>query len=140
MPPPQSAGPLANRLLLQVRCDVGNVLVDLDTEINGLSGGRRDVRSVETLGDDGGRVPARCALYTPYDRWHDADGTSIPQQCRIEQIGVHRDHGALPSRLHKQGQVLGRGINRLNVQFDHENTVISIRPHLVRVVTTPDGC
>ena len=76
----------------------------------------------------------------PYDRWRDADGVPIPQQCRIEQIAVGKEHGALPSRLHKQGEVLGRGTTRLIVRFDHdENAVVRIRPHLVRVLTTPGG-
>ncbi|MGH3812938.1 MAG: hypothetical protein ACRDUV_10835 [Pseudonocardiaceae bacterium] len=48
-----------------------------------------------------------------------------------------KEHGALPSRLHKQGEVLGRGTTRLTVRFDDEDTVASIRPHLVRVLTTP---
>ena len=65
-----------------------------------------------------------------YDPWCDADGTPIPQHCRIEQIAVHKEHGALPSRLHKQGQVISRGISRLTVRFD-DNTVVRIRPHLV---------
>jgi hypothetical protein len=34
--------------------------------------------------------------------------------CRIEQIAVSKEHGALPSRLHQQG----RGTNRLQVRFD----------------------
>ena len=80
-------------------------------------------------------MPAR-----PYDPWRDADGVPIPQQGRIEQVAVGKGHGALPSRLHKQGQVLGRGLTRLIVQFDDESTVVRIRPHLVRVLTTPGGC
>ncbi len=75
----------------------------------------------------------------PYDRWRDADATPIPAQCRIEQLEVHRDHGALRSRLHQQGQVLDRGKNRLTVRCNGQNTVVSIRPHLVRVLTTPGG-
>jgi len=74
----------------------------------------------------------------PYDPWRDADGTPIPPQCRVVQIAVGKQHGALPSRLHHHGQVLGRGINRLIVRFD-DNTTINIRPHLVRVLTTSDG-
>jgi len=75
----------------------------------------------------------------PYDPWRDADGAPITQHCRIEQVAVHREHGALPSRLHKQGEVLGRGSTRLTVRFVGEKTVVSIRPHLVRVLTTPGG-
>jgi len=74
-----------------------------------------------------------------YDPWRDTDGTPIPQHCRIQQTAVHKGHGALPSRLHQQGQVLGRGTTRLTVQFDGEDTVVSIRPHLLRVLTTPGG-
>ncbi len=42
--------------------------------------------------------------------------------------------------MHKQGEVLGRGLTRLNVLFDDEIERVSIRPHLVRVVTAQDGC
>jgi hypothetical protein len=76
----------------------------------------------------------------PYDPWRDADGAPIPQRGRIEQVAVGKSHGAMSSRLHKQGQVLGRGVTRLIVQFDEEDTVVRIRPHLVRVLTTPGGC
>jgi hypothetical protein len=49
---------------------------------------------------------------------------------------VDKERGALPSRLHKHGQVLGRGTTRVIVQFDDEHTVVRIRPYLVRVLTT----
>lgn len=74
-----------------------------------------------------------------YDPWRDADGAPIPQQCRIEQVVVDKERGALPSRLHKHGQVLGRGTTRVIVQFDDEPTVVRIRPYLVRVLTTANG-
>jgi len=70
-----------------------------------------------------------------YDPWRDVDGVPIPQQCRIEQVAVDKERGALPSRLHKHGHVLGRGTTRLTVRFDNENKVVRIRPHLVRVLT-----
>ena len=73
-----------------------------------------------------------------YDPWRDVDGAPIPQQCRIEQVVVDKSHGALPSRSHKQGQVVGRGHTRLIVRFDDEHNVVHIRPHLVRVLTTPN--
>ena len=83
-------------------------------------------------------MPARPPR-TAYNRWRDVDGTPIPVPCRIEQIAVSKEHGALPSRLHQQGQVIGRGTSRLQVRFD-DNQVISLRPHLVRVLEeTPDG-
>ncbi len=80
-------------------------------------------------------MPARSA----YDPWHDASGVQVPQQCRIQQIAVGKNHGALRSRLHKYGQVVGRGLTRLSVRFDDENELAHVRPHLVRVLQTPDG-
>ena len=83
-------------------------------------------------------MPARPPR-TAYNRWRDVDDTPIPVPCRIEQIAVSKEHGALPSRLHQQGQVIDRGTDRLQVRFD-DNQVISLRPHLVRVLDkTPDG-
>ena len=75
-----------------------------------------------------------------YDRWRDATGTPIPQQCRVEQIAVSKQHGALPSRLHQQGQVVRRGHARLYVRFERDDQLVSLRPHLVRVLTTSGGC
>ncbi len=44
------------------------------------------------------------------------------------------EHGALPSRLSKQGEVVGRRGYRVRVQFDGETRVASVRPHLLRVL------
>jgi hypothetical protein len=60
-----------------------------------------------------------------------SDSTAGPD--RTSRGGKER--GALPSRLHKHGQVLGRGTTRVIVQFDDEHTVVRIRPYLVRVLT-----
>jgi hypothetical protein len=81
----------------------------------------------------------RHVQHAPYDPWRDAYGAPSPQQCRIQQIAVDKAHGALPSRLHQQGQVLGRGLTRLIVRFDQENDPVRIRPHLLSVLTTPVG-
>jgi hypothetical protein len=71
-----------------------------------------------------------------YDRWRDAEGTHIPVCCRIEQVAIAKEHGALTSRLGKRGEVIswGRG-SRLQVRFDGETKPVSIRPHLVRVIS-----
>ncbi|MGH3920116.1 MAG: hypothetical protein ACRDSG_13945 [Pseudonocardiaceae bacterium] len=54
---------------------------------------------------------------------------------------MSKEHGAQPSRLHQQGQVEGRGHNRLYVRFERDKQLISLRPHLVRVLDeTPSGC
>ncbi|MDQ3765058.1 MAG: hypothetical protein M3460_27195 [Actinomycetota bacterium] len=84
-------------------------------------------------------MPARPSR-PAYNRWRDVDGTPIPEQCRVEQIAVSKEHGALPSRLYKQGRVIGRGINRLYVRFDDEDQLISLRPHLVRMLEAPGDC
>jgi hypothetical protein len=74
------------------------------------------------------------------DPWRDAEGTPIPEQCRVEQVVVDKEHGALSCRLHQQGQVIGRGTTLLYVRFDHRNQLIALRPHLVRVLETLGGC
>lgn len=43
-----------------------------------------------------------------YDRWRDTHGGHVHDGCRVEQVEVDALHGALRSRLHKQGEVLGR--------------------------------
>ncbi len=58
---------------------------------------------------------------TRYDRWRHAHGTHIPEQGRVEQVEARKEHGAMPSRLHKQGHVTSRGNVRLIVLFDGEN-------------------
>lgn len=69
-----------------------------------------------------------------YDPWRDARDIPIPLRCRVEQITVAKEHGALRSRLHKQGEVVDRRGTRLVVRFDGEGEPVSIRPHLVRVL------
>ncbi|MGH3872541.1 MAG: hypothetical protein ACRDSR_13715 [Pseudonocardiaceae bacterium] len=66
-----------------------------------------------------------------------AHSIPIPPRCRIEHVEVSNRHGALPSRLHQHGQV--RGATRLTVRSDDEHTMVSILPHLVGVLSTPDG-
>lgn len=68
---------------------------------------------------------------------YDAAGIPIPLQSRVEQIRVDTNHGALPSRLHQQGQVIDRGRYLVYVRFDLDQRVICLRSHLVRVIETP---
>jgi hypothetical protein len=74
------------------------------------------------------------------DPWRDTEGTHIPLQSRVEQVVVDTEHGALASRLHQQGQVLGRGTNLVYVLFECDSQLIALRPHLLRLLDTPDGC
>lgn len=71
---------------------------------------------------------------SPYDPWRDAYGTHIPDGCRVEQVGLAKEHGALSTRLGKRGTVLGRRGCRLEVRFEGEQRVVNIRPHLVLVL------
>lgn len=65
----------------------------------------------------------------------------FPWAARVEQVAVAKEHGALRTRLHQQGEVVshgkrGRGHLRLYVRFDGDTEAVSIRPHLVRIVAT----
>ncbi|MGH3772782.1 MAG: hypothetical protein ACRDRW_15560 [Pseudonocardiaceae bacterium] len=80
-------------------------------------------------------IPAPLAANPP----RDADGTFIPLRSRVEQVAVDKAYGALPSRLHQYGQVVGQSADLLYVRFDHEYYLTSLRPHLVRLVQAPDG-
>lgn len=75
----------------------------------------------------------------PEEPWRDADGTPIRLRCWVEQIAVDQDHGALPDRLHKRGEVIGRGTEAVYIVFDRDY-LVALPPHLVRVLTAPGGC
>lgn len=68
------------------------------------------------------------------DRWRDAEGTRIALFCWVEQVVEHPEHGALFSRLHQHGQVLGRGPEVLYVRFAGERQLISLPPQLLRLL------
>jgi hypothetical protein len=44
------------------------------------------------------------------------------------------DPGAMPSRLHQQGQVIGWDTTWLHVCMDHDRALVILRAHLVRVL------
>jgi hypothetical protein len=70
-----------------------------------------------------------------YDRWRDAEGIHVDDGCRVEQVEVAKEHGALRRRLGKRGVVTGRSAsNRLYVRFEREVGQVAIRRHLVRVL------
>ncbi|MGH3865570.1 MAG: hypothetical protein ACRDQ4_05410 [Pseudonocardiaceae bacterium] len=64
----------------------------------------------------------------------DAEGTEIRLGSRVEQVAVDEAHGALRSRLHHHGDVIGRGRHLVFVRFDHEYRITSLRSPLVRLV------
>jgi hypothetical protein len=60
--------------------------------------------------------------------------------CWVEQIAESPESGALLSRLHQRGQVVGLGAEVLYVRFADESQLISVAPPLVRVLDdTADG-
>jgi hypothetical protein len=71
--------------------------------------------------------------------WRDADGTPIRLRSWVEQIAVDEDRGALPDRLHKRDEVVGRGTEAVYVVFDRDY-LVALPPHLMRVLTAPGGC
>jgi hypothetical protein len=68
------------------------------------------------------------------DRWLDAEGTRLALLCWVEQVAEHPDRGALFSRLHQQGQVLGRGPDVVYVRFADEGKLISLPSRLLRLL------
>jgi hypothetical protein len=68
------------------------------------------------------------------DPWRDADGNHISLQCRVEQVAVDKNHGALRDRLHERGQVIGRGTRLIYVRFDRVGQFVALWPHHVRVI------
>ena len=69
-----------------------------------------------------------------HNLWCDIEGTHIALFCRVEQVAQSPEPGVLPSRLHQQGQIVGRGLDSLYVCFD-DNHVVSLQPHLLRLLS-----
>jgi hypothetical protein len=68
-------------------------------------------------------------------RLRDADGVEIPLLgARVEQIAVNEAHGALPCRLHRHGDVIGRAAHFVYVRFDGEYHHSELRPNLLRLL------
>jgi hypothetical protein len=73
-------------------------------------------------------------------RWRDVDGASISLFCWVEQVAEDPQTGALFSRLHQRGEVLGRGPDQLYVRFAGQGQLISVPPQLLRLLpNAPDG-
>jgi hypothetical protein len=73
-----------------------------------------------------------------HDQWCDIEGAHIALFCRVEQVVQSSKPGVLPSRLHQQGQIVGRGLDSLYVCFD-DNHVVSLQPHLLRLLPDAPG-
>ncbi|MGH3767072.1 MAG: hypothetical protein ACRDTX_18270 [Pseudonocardiaceae bacterium] len=71
------------------------------------------------------------------DRWCDIAGTRVSLFCWVEQVA--ECPGALFSRLHKRGEVLGRGPDVLYVRFEGEGQLIGVSPQLVRLLPDEPG-
>ncbi|MGH3589784.1 MAG: hypothetical protein ACRDRF_01945 [Pseudonocardiaceae bacterium] len=70
------------------------------------------------------------------DRWGDVEGRHISLFSLVEQAAESGPRGLLPSRLHQQGQVVGRGLDSLYVRFAG-NEVVSLSPRLLRLLPDP---
>ncbi|KOV84695.1 hypothetical protein ADL03_15595 [Nocardia sp. NRRL S-836] len=57
----------------------------------------------------------------------------------MEQIGVHKPHGALAGRRGKTGVVTDLGSSRVNVLFDGEDIPVGVRPHLLQVLAQQEA-
>jgi hypothetical protein len=68
------------------------------------------------------------------DRWCDIDGNHVAIFSWVEQVAEHPERRALFSRLHQQGEVIGRGPDVLYVRFQGEWKMSSVSPKLVRLL------
>jgi hypothetical protein len=66
----------------------------------------------------------------------EVEDTPIPVHARVVQVAVDEEGGALPSRLHQRGEVVGRGSHLLHVRFEEDQDTVAVRPDLVRVLHT----
>ena len=57
------------------------------------------------------------------DRWCDAEGTHISLFCWVEQVVEDPADGALFSRLHQRGKVVGRNLDLIYICLDSEDAL-----------------
>lgn len=72
------------------------------------------------------------------ERWCDVEGIPISLFCEVEQVADGAEVSLLGCRLPQRGHVVGRGLDSVYVCFPN-NQVISVRPHLLRVVDDAAG-
>ncbi len=72
-------------------------------------------------------------------RWCDVEGAHISLFCWVEQIAENPESGALFSRLHQHGEVLGRGLDQLYIRFQGESQLIGMPPQLLRLLPDEPG-
>jgi hypothetical protein len=85
-------------------------------------------------------MPAAASRPTQ-ERWCDSEGVHLSLFCWVEQVTDNAEPGALPSRLHHRGQILGRGLESLYVRFEGSNQLVSVPARLLRLLPdAPGGC
>ena len=73
-------------------------------------------------------------------QWCDVNGAHIALFCWVQQVAEHPESGALFSRLHQCGEVLGRGPDQLYIRFAGEGQLISLPAQVLRLLPdAPDG-
>ncbi len=68
-----------------------------------------------------------------------AMSTAATFPCWGEQVAEHPEHGALFSRLHECGEVLGRGPDVLYVRFAGAGRLLGVAPALGRLLPEAPG-
>jgi hypothetical protein len=62
-----------------------------------------------------------------------------PLGCRVQQIAVGPQLGAMARWLHHRGQVIGWDLTWLQVRMDHWGIFVVLRAHLIRALTPQGG-
>ena len=74
------------------------------------------------------------------NQWCDADGNHVALFCWVEQVAEYPEYGALLSRPHQRGEVVGRGPDVLYVRFEGQGgRLVSVAPQLVRLLPNGPG-
>jgi hypothetical protein len=75
------------------------------------------------------------------DRWCDIEGRHVSLFSWVEQVAESPEPGALRSRLHQRGEVVGWGTDVLYVRFAGEGHLVGVPPQLLRLLPhIPDEC
>lgn len=72
-------------------------------------------------------------------RFTDAPGSPLALLCRVQQIALDPQGGAVAARWHRHGQLLGRDTTGLPVCVDRDRVLVLLRPHLVCALDPPGG-
>ncbi len=69
----------------------------------------------------------------------DAEGTPVPLHSWVEQVVVDPPTGPCGAGCTGKAKFTDQGTTQLYILFTHDNELIALLPHLVRVLDTPSG-